>query len=252
MELFDLNNIKINSFSQKELQNALNDVLSGTNKQQIIITLNLDFLRIAENNMDFLHICNNSLWNLPDGSGVTLLLKFKYSQKVERITGNDLFPLLLDIADQQKYRVALIGSSEKVLTHTKDLISKKYPNVSNRLLCLSPPYNFEKNEALNFKVVNEVTAFKPDIVFAALGCPRQELWLWENMEQFKSKINIGIGAVFDYYSGIKKRSPKIFRELYLEWLWRLLHEPGRLYKRYIILDLPFFTKLYLKIIGRRH
>ncbi len=55
--------------------------------------------------------------------------------------------------------------------------------------------------------------FKPDIVFAALGCPRQELWLWGNMNKFKSKINVAVGAVFDYYSGIKKRSPLIFQKI---------------------------------------
>ncbi len=251
MEVFTLNNIRINSITKNELQKALKEVLSGETNPQIIITLNLDFLRIAGKNTDFLHVCNNSLWNLPDGNGITLLLKAKYSQKVKRITGNNLFPILLDIANQQQYRIALVGSSEKVLAKVKDMIAKKHQWVAENLLCISPPINFEKDSGLNSRVVDDVISFKPDIVLAALGCPRQELWLWENMEKFKSKINVGVGAVFDFYSGVKKRSPKLFQKLFLEWLWRLLNEPGRLFKRYIILDLPFFIKSYLKIILRR-
>jgi len=251
MEVFALNNIKINSFSKMELRNALKEVLSGQNNPQLIITLNLDFLRIAGKNTDFLHVCNNSLWNLPDGSGVTTLLKIKYSQKVERITGNDLFPMLLEIAEKEIYKVALIGSSDIVLSKVKDLISIKYQKVAENLLCVSPPINFEKDAGLNSKIINDVINFRPDIVFAALGCPRQELWLWENMNRFKSKINVGVGAVFDFYSGVKKRSPALFQKIYMEWLWRLLNEPGRLFKRYIILDMPFFIRVSVKILSTR-
>ncbi len=125
MEVFSLNNIKINSFSKIELQKALKEKLSGTIAPQMIIPINLDCYRISQNNADFLHVCNNSLWNLPDGSGITTLLKIKYSQKVERITGNDLFPMILDIADQQQYRVALIGSTENVLTKSERFNFKK-------------------------------------------------------------------------------------------------------------------------------
>lgn len=251
MKIFNLNNINIHSFLINELENNILGVLSGINQAQIIITLNLDFLRIAESNTDFLHVCKNSLWNLPDGNGITLLLKLKYSQKVNRITGNDLFPLLLNIADQHHYRVALIGSSKNVLSNVKNLICKKYPELTDNILYISPPLNFEESPNLNNEVVSNIISFKPDIVFAALGCPRQELWLYENMEKFKSKINIGVGAVFDYYSGIKKRSPIIFQRFYLEWLWRLLNEPGRLFKRYIVLDLPYFIKLFFKIAKNR-
>ena len=247
MEVFALNNIKINSFSKIELRKALKEVLSEQNNPQLIITLNLDFLRIAGKNTDFLHVCHNSLWNLPDGNGITTLLNIKYSQRVERITGNDLFPMLLDLADQQLYKVALIGSSDIVLSKVKDLISKKYQKIAENLLCISPPLNFEKDPELNSKIINDVIDFKPDIVFAALGCPRQELWLWENMNRFKSKINVGVGAVFDFYSGVKKRSPVLFQKIYMEWLWRLLNEPGRLFKRYIINDIPFFIKQLIKI-----
>jgi N-acetylglucosaminyldiphosphoundecaprenol N-acetyl-beta-D-mannosaminyltransferase len=247
MKIFNLNEIRIHSFTGNELERSLLTALSGTNDPQIIITLNLDFLRITEINKEFLHICKNSLWNLPDGSGITNLLKLKYSQKINRITGNDVFPLLLRIAEQNNYRVALVGSSVKVLSDVQNLIGNKYPGITNNLICISPINNFENDVKLNEKVVNDIISFQPDIVFAALGCPRQELWLWKNMKQFKSKINIGIGAVFDYYSGKKRRSPQIFQRLSLEWFWRLINEPGRLFKRYIINDIPFFIKKLIEI-----
>jgi len=251
LKIYQINKINIHSFKTDELETKLSHILLSQEKPQIIITFNLDFLRISEKNKDFLHICKNSLWNLPDGSGITKLVRLKYFTKIDRITGNEVFPLLIRIAEKCNYRVALVGSSTKVLVNVKDLIKKKYPEISDKLICISPPIHFEKDYELNSQVINDIIAFQPDIVFAAFGCPRQELWLWKNMEQFKSKINIGVGAVFDYYSGTKKRSPPFIRKIGLEWLWRLACEPRRLFRRYVINDIPFFIKKSFYIIFNR-
>ena len=251
MQIFKLNEITIHSFSIEELEKSLLDNLSSDQVPQIITTFNIDFLRIAEKNRDFLHICKNSLWNLPDGIGITSLIRLKYKKKIERITGNEIFPILMKIANHYNYRVALIGSSQEVLDIVSAKIKKSFSEAIENLLCISPQFLFEENKIINQDIINKIIAFKPSIVFAALGCPRQEIWLSKNMQKFGSKINIGIGAVLDYHSGIKKRSPDLFQRFGFEWLWRLFNEPRRLFKRYIISDIPFYVKSVYRIYKSR-
>ena len=241
---YKLDDINIYSNSIKELELDLLKILKE-NKSRQIITLNLDFLRNTKIIDEFRLICKSSEIVLPDGFGITLLLRAKYNTIINRITGNDIFPLLLKIANDNIYRVALIGSTPSVLDKVEIKIKKLYRNLNHNLLCISPKYHFEKNETINLEIVNEIKFFKPDIVFAALGSPRQEIWLYKHMNLFQSKINIGVGAVFDFYSGEIKRSPIFFQNFGLEWLWRLATQPKRLFKRYIFLDLPFLIKSLL-------
>jgi len=242
LKIYDIN---IHSFSIKELENIFTKILISSDQTHLITTFNLDFLRNATINKYFFKICKNAFLNLPDGIGIIHLLKTKYHIKIERITGNDIFPLLLKMANDNKYRVVLVGSTKTVLDKVELKIRNRYKNLNNNLLCISPIFHFEYDEKLNMEIVNEIKFFKPDIVFVALGSPRQEIWLYQNMNIFHSKINIGIGAVFDFFSGEKRRSPIVFQKLGLEWLWRLSKEPTRLFKRYIIYDLPFFLKSIL-------
>lgn len=248
MKIYQINKINIHSFETDELKTKLSHILLSQGKQQIITTFNLDFLRISEKNKDFLHICKNSLWNLPDGIGITSLIRLMYKNNIARITGNDIFLILLNLANNNLLNVALIGSSEDVLDKVKEKINSEYSNLMDRLLIISPPFHFENNIDINNEVVRNIEEFKPDIVFAALGCPRQEIWLWNHMHLFGSKLNIGVGAAFDYYSGIKKRSPRFLQKTGMEWLWRLYSEPGRLFKRYILLDLPYMIKLIFRFL----
>ena len=251
MQTFRLNSVQIHSFSTSKLKESFNEILMSNSNPQIITTFNLDFLRISQNNEEFLRICKNSLWNLPDGFGITSLIKLKYKKKVERITGNDIFSILLKLANEKNLKVFIVGSKMEVLDKVKLLINNKYPTLTYNLKCLSPPLFFERDNLNNQPIINEIAKFKPDIVFAALGCPRQEIWLYKNMNLFDSKLNIGIGAVLDYYSGSKRRSPIILQKNGMEWLWRLLNEPRRLFKRYVISDIPFYLNNVIRIYKSR-
>lgn len=251
MQTFRLNSVQIHSFSTSKLKESFNEIVMSNSDPQIITTFNLDFLRISQNNKEFLQICKNSLWNLPDGFGITSLIKLKYKKKVERITGNDIFPILLKIANEKNLKVSIVGSKMEVLDKVQLLVKNKYPNLTNNLKCFSPPPFFESDKVINQNIINEIVRFKPDIVFAALGCPRQEIWLYKNMSLFGSKLNIGIGAVLDYYSGLKRRSPLILQKNGMEWLWRLFNEPRRLFKRYVISDILFYLNNVFRIYKTR-
>ncbi len=243
MELLYLNGIILSSATLKNIFTIIENYLKTSKKPSIITTFNLDFLRIANKDIGFKKICSESTLNLPDGFGITSLIWIKYKKKIDRITGNDIFPIILELAKLNNLRVAIVGGSNEVSDKTKNRILNETKFNSENLLCLSPPYKFEEDHQKNEEIINEIEKFKPNIVFAALGCPRQEKWLYNNMNRFNSKINIGIGATLDFYSGVKKRSPKFLQRIGLEWLWRLVQEPIRLFERYIIYDLPFYIKM---------
>lgn len=244
MNQYPLFNITISTTTIRELEENLINILNNNSDSNLIVTFNLDFLRFTTFDSKFFEICKNSYLNLPDGYGITKLIKKKYNEKINRITGNDIFPLLLKIAKTNNNKIAIIGGTKLVSKKTEQLLLNQYKFQSQNLLCISPKYKFEKDKKLNEKIIDIITLFQPDIVLAALGCPRQEKWLFENMNTFESKINIGIGATLDFFTGAKKRSPVFLQNLGLEWLWRLLQEPKRLFNRYILKDLPFFLKIY--------
>ncbi len=241
---FNISNIPIHYSNFDELKSLFEDVLNSANGSQLITTFNLDFLRIANEDSQFHNICRNSLYNFPDGFGITSLIKNKYKTKIKRITGNDIFPLLISLSKKNNLKVAVVGASKEVSEAVENKIKKDFSFEEDMLLCISPPQNFEINQQMNEQIVNRISAFSPSIVFAALGCPRQEKWLYENMNEFGSILNIGIGATLDYFTGAQKRSPVFIQAMGFEWFWRLINEPERLFKRYIKQDLPFFIKSY--------
>jgi N-acetylglucosaminyldiphosphoundecaprenol N-acetyl-beta-D-mannosaminyltransferase len=236
--------ITIHSLTIENLKLFLSDLLTENNTPKLLTTFNLDFLKIANKDKEFNNICKQTLLNLPDGFGITSLIKRKYKEKIPRITGNDVFPVLIDLALKSDKRIAIIGGTNEVSRKTETILINQYGISQQNLFCYSPSYQFEKDEIENKEVIEKITDFKPDIVFAALGCPRQEKWLYKNMNSFGSKINIGIGATLDFFTGTKKRSPALLQSMGLEWLWRLFNEPTRLFKRYIVNDLPFYIKTY--------
>jgi len=238
--------VTIHSTGLKNLESKLEQLLVDNHQPKLITTFNLDFLRLTTIDNEFKYICKNSLFNLPDGYGIVNIIKKKYNEKVTRITGTDIYLMLINLSKKLNKKTAIIGAENHVSKKVEEILINQHKIKPANLLCISPEYKFEENVEINKKVINTVKEFKPDIVFAALGCPRQEKWLYQNMNTFGSKINIGIGATLDFFTNEKKRSPDILQTLGLEWLWRLVHEPKRLFKRYIIQDLPFFIKMMYK------
>jgi N-acetylglucosaminyldiphosphoundecaprenol N-acetyl-beta-D-mannosaminyltransferase len=244
---YDLDGIKIISSDLTELRSYFLNTLVNSGKPKIIVTFNLEYYRNAIINKDFYSVCLNADMVLPDGVSITSLIKLKHKKGVLRITGNDLFKLILSMTNEIPLKIAFVGSTEQVIEELKNKIRIEYPDCKIAA-AISPSYYFENKEEENNKVLQQLVDSKPDVLFLALRNPRTEFWLDKYKDQIGSKLNIGIGAVFDFYTGHKKRSPEIFQKLALEWAWRLFQEPQRLYKRYLIQGIPFYIKKTLQII----
>ena len=180
-------------------------------------------------------LVSNDTTLIPDGVGIVKAANMlKYNVK-ERITGVDLAVKLLELSNENKYKVALLGAKEEVIQALKSVINEKYSNI--KIVKMENGYTEDKDAF--FKDLKNVDV---DVCLVALGIPHQEKLLFKHLNEFKKGIFVGVGGSFDVISGLKKRAPKIFIKLNLEWLYRICKEPKRL-KRFWDNNVKFMFKI---------
>jgi N-acetylglucosaminyldiphosphoundecaprenol N-acetyl-beta-D-mannosaminyltransferase len=178
----------------------------------------------------------------PDGMPLVWMLKVMGAFRQNRVAGMDLFLALCEAAPRQNTSIFLLGSQSAVLQQMRTNLAKEFPNL--QIAGMEPlpfrPLTAEEDHAL----IQRVNASGAGLVFLALGCPKQEAWIAQHKGCIQS-VMIGVGGVFPVYAGIQKRAPGWVRESGLEWLYRLVQEPTRLWKRYGT-TIPLFIYLALK------
>ncbi len=204
--------------------------LAKGNSKTYITTPNPEIVLKAIKNPIFLEVLNNSALNIPDGTGILLASRYLSKQKVlkERVTGIDLMLEICKRSGYENLKIFLLGASESAGKKAKQHLEEKYPNIKIvGRLSKSPRAEDEK------EIIETINHSNADILFVAFGAPKQELWISRNLQKLTSvKLAIGVGGAFDFIAGIKKRAPKIFRKLGLEWLIRFIQEPKRIKRIY--------------------
>lgn len=172
----------------------------------------------------------------PDGKPLTLFLKQFKKINQERVCGLDIFPDLLKEAALRGNSVYFYGTTDKVLEKICQRARRELPTLDIRG-CYAPPFRALSDEE-DSQVVQRINDAQPDLIFVALGCPKQEKWMAEH----KGKISgcmLGVGQAFNVYAGLAKRSPVWMQRSYLEWAFRLFQDPRRLWKRYLYTNTCF-------------
>ncbi len=222
--------------------------LSSVYKSSYVCVANVHMCMEAYRNQKFKKIVNDADLVTADGMPLVLALKFLFGIKQDRISGMDMLPALLSSAEEKGLSVFFYGGTEIMLEKTRYHINNHYPKLAKHHY-YSPPFRMLSNEEEN-DVINLINATKPNLVFVALGCPKQEKW----MASMRGKINacmIGIGGSLPVMIGMQKRAPKWMQKTSLEWFFRLLQEPIRLFKRYFITNSLFVYYLTLELIRVR-
>ena len=145
--------------------------------------------------------------------------------------------------------VFLLGANKGVAAQAAHLLRQTYPGLN---ICgtYSPSYGFEKNEAENAVILAMLASARPDILFVGVGAPKQEIWIIKHRHLMpKVKVFMGVGATIDYEAGAVKRSPPWMSRVGLEWLHRLVTQPGRYWRRYLR-NMEYFWLLLLDVLGR--
>jgi len=168
----------------------------------------------------------------------------------ERVSGSDLFPGLCKAAAGTGLRIFLLGGREGAAEEAARILEQRYPGLLFAGT-YAPPFGFEKDPAENERAIAAVRAAGPDILFVALGAPKQEIWMYENRERLGVPVLVGVGAAFDLVAGMVRRAPKWMRKAGLEWLHRALLEPRRLGRRYATTN-PRFIALVLRQYLAQH
>lgn len=201
----------------------------------LINTVNAHSFNTAKKDQLFADALTNGDVLIPDGVSIVKACKWieAKSQPKERIAGWDLFFFEMSKLEKKGGTVMFMGSSQKVL----DLIVKRaavdYPHL--KVVTYSPPYKPEFSDEDNKAIIDAINAANPDLLWIGMTAPKQEKWTYSHWNELNIHCHVGtIGAVFDFFAGTVERAPIWWQKVGLEWLYRLMKEPKRMWRRYII------------------
>jgi N-acetylglucosaminyldiphosphoundecaprenol N-acetyl-beta-D-mannosaminyltransferase len=240
----------INSIRKADLLDALEQVIvdwrsileASRATTQICITPTNSILA-ARKQFKLQAIYNAAEWVICDGVPVKWAANFLGTPILERITGLDLLPDLIDLANKKSFSVFLLGASPGVGEQLKNKIEAEFPNCQVKGIYV-PPFMAVFSEAENKRMLDAVNQSQADILLVSLTAPKQDIWIAEHKQLLQVPLSIGIGGAFEVMAGLVPRAPKWMQTAGLEWLHRLIQEPKRMYRRYLI-EAPLFIPLII-------
>ena len=221
-------------YLEKNLQDIKGDYICVSNVHTTVTSYE---------DLSYRAIQNGGLMAIPDGGPLVSVGKKRGQEKVERTAGPDLMEEVFKISAEKGYRHFFYGSTNKTLELLCEELKKNYPGIKI-VGTYSPPFRAltEEEDKSEIEIINMT---KPDFVWVGLGAPKQERW----MAQHQGKIDglmIGVGAGFDFFAGNIKRAPKWMQDNNLEWFFRLLQDPVRLFARYWHTNIKFIWQVLIK------
>ena len=202
--------------------------------------VNVHMLIEAYRNPEFQSLINQADRNAPDGKPLAMLMSRLAGRKQVRVAGMDLLPAILARAEQAQARVFFMGDTEGVLAELTARVNTDFPELAIAGT-LSPPFRVLA-QAEAAELCQQINDTRPNILFVALGCPKQERWMAQHKGQIPASM-IGVGNAFRAYLGHEKRAPKWMQNASLEWMYRLIQNPKRLWKRYLLTNTMFLWLL---------
>lgn len=220
------------------MEKTISDITDNIDKWkgEYICVSNVHTTVMAHDNPEYRAVQNGAILALPDGGPLSSYSRNMGNLEATRVTGPDLMKELLTRSKELNYRHFFYGSKPETLEKLREAINEKYPDAIIAGM-ISPPFR-QLTEEEDRAYIEEINATKPDFVWVGLGAPKQEYW----MAAHKGKINaimLGVGAAFDYEVGNIDRAPMWMQKSNLEWLYRLMQDPKRLFKRYFVTNLKY-------------
>lgn len=195
----------------------------------------------------FQAIINEGFLSIPDGKPLQVVGKLKGNKEISRLFGPTVMEKFIDWGREDGISHFFFGSSDENLQKLTASIAAKYPGV-NIAGMLAPPF-LPMDQWDNKKSLEIINAARPDFIWVGLGAPKQERWMYRYARDVNKGVMFGIGAGFDYLSGNTKHAPEWMKNNSLEWLYRLIQEPRRLWKRYATTIPPFLLLASLELMG---
>ncbi|MCK4890474.1 MAG: WecB/TagA/CpsF family glycosyltransferase [Candidatus Aminicenantes bacterium] len=228
---FIFNNFQIDDIIVEEASAKIFDMIDNK-KRGFVVTPNAAHFLYLKNDMEFQKAYKKASLVLPDGYSLVLASRLLGTPLRGRCTGVELFATMCEQFKLGKYRIFLLGgengseskAKEKLLNSNRDLVIGTY----------SPPRGFENDPDEKEKIIRTINSFEADVMFVFLGSPKSEKFINKYFDSFNVTTALSLGATLDYYSGEKKRAPGWIQKVGFEWFFRLLKDPIRLWKRYLV------------------
>lgn len=231
-------NTYIDNLTASEAKNAV-DSLIQAGGNHYVVTPNSDIVVKMQDDVELKEICDKADLILTDGQIVVKLSRYLGNPIKERVCMTDFVWDVFDLAIEKNYKVFLFGGKEDVLSEATENIKKRLPKL-NIVDSYSPPFGFEKNEVMLEEANRRIKDSNADILVVFLGCPKQEKFIYQNKDKYQVPISITMGGCVDFIAGKVKRAPLWMQNIGLEWFYRFLQEPKRMFRRYFIDDIRIF------------
>ena len=198
----------------------------------------------------FREVVNQADLVIPDGKPLSVAQKLLGHKTAAQVRGQDIMNALCAISGKKNINIGFYGgSSEDILESVKANLLQQYSDIKITY-SFSPPFRSLTGEE-DIEVIKKINGAKVDVLFVGIGCPKQEMWMAEHKDKLNC-VMLGVGAAFDFIAGNKKHAPRWIQKLGLEWFFRLLSEPKRLWKRYLRQNPRFIWYFTLQLLGKSY
>lgn len=230
-------------FSTLTLHQATTQIIIAAKAKTkgLVVTPNVDHIVMMQSDNEMKNIYQHALYVFADGMPIVWLSRMisgKSKGLPERVTGADLLPKVCAIAAQTGLCIYFLGGNPGVAAKAAQNLSATYPGLKI-VGVYSPPFGFEKDPNETKRIVEDINRQGTDILFVGVGAPKQEKWAWANLPQLKTGPILCVGAAFDFSAGSLRRAPEMIQRVGFEWFWRLINDPLRLWRRYLLRDSRF-------------
>lgn len=243
--------VRVDSTSKEELLRKIGQKLRLASKFYIV-TPNPEIILQAQTDPRLASILNKADFSLPDGVGLIWAERRLGQISLNLLPGRKIMLELFRLADKEKRKIFLFGSTEAVIEASLAKLARQFPNLQAKgaagpIFDKNAEPQSERDRMVLKNTLDRINKFSPDFLFVALGAPKQEKWIAKNFDKVDAKCFMAVGGALDYYSGKTKLPPEWMEKAGLEWFWRLVNEPtriGRIFRATIIFPLKvFLTKL---------
>lgn len=240
--------VRINTYSKSEVFSIVESFIQS-DAPHLIWSVNVDpFMQLTKDGK-FRDIYEAADLVLADGMPLVWISRLFGNSIPERITGIDFLEEFAPIAEKKGYSYFFVTSSEKTLTLAKQKLQEKFPRLV--IHTYAPPFSPRWTKKESEAIVDAIATARPDILFVGVGAPRQEKWIYQNWRRLNVPVALGIGGALEMVAGFKKRAPRWMQNAGLEWFFRFLQDPWRLWRRYMINMIQFPCVTLLSLIQRK-
>lgn len=240
--------VEIDPYSFDEVVRRVIDHAQNNGEPAYVVTPNAQHIVLLQQDPKFRQIYRQAFLRVPDGVPLLWAAKFLKTPLRSRVNGTDLFERLCAVAADRHLRIFLLGGRPEAAECAKAVLQARHPHLQV-VGTHCPPYGFESNASELALINSKIVAAAPHLLFVGLGAPKQEKWIYANYQVLNVPVSLGIGVSFELVGGLVKRAPVWMQKTGLEWLFRLIMEPQRLWRRYVVGNTQFIWLILQQRLG---